>query len=237
MSSPPEKSYRQEFVIRIESTGSIDFEGQTESAHAIAPNQPYPYYVGTNETRRSIGDKVQNDTVKAFADKVLSEAAANGIEVYNVEATIKQYHWVETNRYTAYIIPMTPITIYSEKYTLDMTVSVLSDKPFAQSPMPLWVMQIIKWAISAVVYILIAYFAIQAFQACFNSLFVKTQTVKVYNPDGTLREETTTSEPSWTSGILVVGGLVIAALIVVPIVLDKLKTRKNRAPARRRARK
>jgi TRAP-type C4-dicarboxylate transport system permease small subunit len=132
---------------------------------------------------------------------------------------------------------MTPITIYSEKYTLDMTVTVMSDKPFAQSPMPLWVLKVVQWALQAVVYVLIAYFVIQAIQAVVSSIFVKTQTVKIYNPDGTLREETTTSEPSWTSGILVVGGLAIVAFIVVPVLLDRLKGRKKRAATRRRTKK
>ena len=213
--SVPENPYRQEYVIRIESTGSIDFNGQGDTAHAIAPNQPYPYHVATNETRRSIGDKIQNETVQAFADKVISEAAKNGITVYNVAATVKEYHWVETNRYTGYIFPMTPITIYSEIYTLDLTINMLSDKPFSGSPMPPWAMQIIKWVIQAVVYILVAYFAFQAFQHCFDSLFVKKQTVTTYNPDGTIKETTTTEEPNINSTIFIIGALVVGAIVLV----------------------
>jgi len=230
-------SYKQVFTVRIESVGSVDYEGISPGGHAIVPNVPYPYYVGTNETRGTIGGKIQTEMANAFDLKVRSEAANNGITVESVAFDSLQYHWVETNRYTAYIIPMTPITIYSEKFTLDMTVTVMSDKPFAQSPMPLWVLKIVQWALQAVVYVLIAYFVIQAIQAVVSSIFVKTQTVKIYNPDGTLREETTTSEPSWTSGILVVGGLAIVAFIVVPVLLDRLKGRKKRAPAKRRARK
>lgn len=231
-------SYKQVFHVSIESSANVDYDGIGDQAHAIAPNQPYPYYVAINETRRTIGDKIQTEMSNAFDAKVRSEAANNGINVSSVVFDSLQYRWVETNRYTAYIFPITPITIYSEKYTLDMVITVLSDKPFAASPMPIWVIQIVKLALEAVVLILIAYFAIMALQACFKGLFVKTQTVTVYNPDGSIKETKTTEEPSWTSGILVVGGLIVVALLVVPVLLDRLKGRpKKRAAAKRRTKR
>lgn len=206
--------YKQVFQIHIESEKSVDYDGKGDTAHAIVPNSPYPYFTATNETRKTIGDKIQAESFAAFGDKARSEATKNGIAVSLVEANSLQYHWIETNKYTSYIFPATPITIYSEKYTLDMDITVWSDLPFAPSPMPLWVMQIIKWALEAVVMVLIAYWAIQAIQACVQSLFVKKQTVTVYNPDGTIKEETTTEEPTFNATIFIVGALIVAAIVL-----------------------
>jgi hypothetical protein len=162
-----------------------------------------------------------------FDSKVREEAASHGITVSSVNFTNVSYQWIQTNTYTAYIFPLTPVTIYSEIYHLDMTAEVLSDKPFTQSPMPLWVMKIIQWALQAVVIVLVAYFTIQAIQACVQSLFVKKQTVKIYDANGNLVEEKSGEEPSWTSGIFVIGGLVIAGLILVPLVSELIKSRKK----------
>ena len=234
-------SYKQVFNVSIESKSSVDFAGKDvpgyPATYAIVPNQPYPYFVATNETRRTIGDKIQTETANAFDAKVREEAAKNGITVSSVVFASLQYRWIETNTYTAYIFPATGVPIFSEKYALDMVIEVMSDKPFAQSPMPLWAVYIMTKVIAAVVTILIVYFVTLAAQAMWNSLFVKTQTIKVYDANGKLIEERTITEPSWASGILVIGGLIVVALIVVPVLLDRLKGHRKRAPAKRRTRK
>ena len=223
--------YKQVFRIHIESANNVDFFIEDNVKKAIVPNSPYPYFVVTSETETTIGEKIQSETETKFEEQVRSDAAKNSITVFDVIFSLVQYAWVETNRYTSYIFPMTPVTIYSEIYSLDMVITVWSDKPFAQSPMPLWVMQIIKWAVQAVVYILIAYFVVQAIQACVQSLFVKKQTVTIYNPDGTIRETREEESPDWTSYILIIG-VVAAALILLyilmPVIQDKLKGKRKK---------
>jgi len=204
MSSP---TYKATFDVEIESNGSVGFAGP----QAIVPNQPYPWFVTTNETRDSIQQRIIDNIVAKFNERVQSESAANGIRVWTVTVTRQNAQWVNVGSYTAYQFPLVPINILVDTVRIQLQFTVITDAPYVASPMPLWVMQIIKWAFEAAVLILVAYFVTQAIQNVITGLFVKTTTTIQYNPDGTIKESSTTTEPTlggWVGPIVV---LILAA--------------------------
>jgi len=155
----------------------------------------------------TIGDIVQEVYKEAYEQtyRGLAETAVEeGLNLTDISVT----PWVHYSERLVWTL-----TGWRTYYTViaDVSANFSSDRPLMGSPVAAEFVLVVKWIISAVVTMVVAYFAVQAVKDFLISLVTKKNVIRRYK-DGVLVEEEEVTTPS-------IGGTAIAAGIAGALII------------------
>jgi hypothetical protein len=157
--------------------------------------------------------KIEQQTLDKISQIVQEECAKQNVQAWNIRDYTVKAELIEVGR-TLIIFPT-----YQLKLTINVTFD--SDKPFTESPIPVWAILIVKAIITAVVTIILGIIIAELFFAWLTSMTVKTSTVTTtkttIDPKTGLPVTTTTTET--TTEPAIGGMLTVAAVIIVIIII------------------